>query len=145
LPAGAAPACRSCRKGTRSPDHARLTPRDLDGVPMIALAHQTVTAAYLTERFSEADVTPRVIAESQPSYAACGLVAEGLGVAIVDPFTPSLFPGDSLGVVPFEPVIPFEVFLVVHAERALTRAVQAPIDLVTAEFDLTEGARRLDG
>ncbi|MFW5641392.1 MAG: LysR substrate-binding domain-containing protein [Roseicyclus sp.] len=124
---------------------ARLTPRDLAGVPLVALAHQTVTAAYLTERFSEAGISPNVIAESQPSYAACGLVAEGLGVAIVDPFTPGLFAHETLSVVPFEPVIPFDIFLVVHAERPLTRAVQSLIDLVTAEFDRIEGTERIEG
>ncbi len=126
-------------------DKDTLNPKDLDGVPFVALAHQTVTAAFVTERFSEAGITPRVVAESQPSYAACGLVAEGLGVAIVDPFTPSIFPGESLSVVPFEPIIPFDVFLVVHAERPLTRAVQTLIDLVVVEFDRTDGARRLEG
>lgn len=139
------PCVAALPKGHPLAGRDRLTPQDLDGVPMIALAHQTVTAAYLTERFSEAGITPRVIAESQPSYAACGLVAEGLGVAIVDPFTPGLCDGARLETVPFEPVIPFDVFLVVHAERPLTRAVQTLIDLVMAEFDGTEGARRLDG
>ena len=121
-----------------------LTPNDLKDVPFVALSHQTVTAAFVTERFSEAGITPSSVAESQPSYAACGLVAEGLGVAIVDPFTPSLF-NTVLTVIPFEPVIPFDVFLVVHSERPLTRAMQTLIDLVSAQFDLTEGAERLDG
>ena len=121
-----------------------LSPKDLDGVPMIALSHQTVTAGYMTERFSEAGVTPNVIAECQPSFAACGLVADGLGVAIVDPFTPTMLARDSLAIVPFEPVIPFDVFLVAHAERPLSRGVQVLIDLVVAEFDGTERTQRLD-
>ena len=125
-------------------ERTELTPKDLDGVPMIALAHQTVTAAYLTERFSEAGITPRIVAESQPSYAACGLVVEGLGVAIVDPFTPHLFPKESLSVVPFAPVIPFDVFLVAHTDRPLSRPVQSLIDLVSAEFDRTECTRLID-
>ena len=123
----------------------RLTPQDLKDVPFVALAHQTVTAAFVTERFSEAGITPNIVAESQPSYAACGLVAEGLGVGIVDPFTPSLFSDKGLLVVPFEPVIPFDVFLIVHSERPLTRAMHTLIDLVAAEFDRMKGAERLDG
>jgi DNA-binding transcriptional LysR family regulator len=134
LPTGHPLASRAC-----------LTPNDLTDTPIIALAHQTVTSAFVTERFSEAGVTPRVIAESQPSYAACGLVAEGLGVAIVDPFTPGHYPPETLSVVPFAPVIPFDIFLVVHADRPPTRAVQTLIDLVTAEFDATDGAERLAG
>lgn len=125
-------------------DRDRLTPNDIEGLPFVALAHQTVTAAFVTERFSEAGITPNIVAESQPSYAACGLVAEGLGIAIVDPFTPGLFGRDVLAVVPFEPMIPFDVYLVVHSERPLTRAMQKLIDLVAAEFDRTDGAERLD-
>lgn len=123
----------------------QLTPKDLEGIPFVALAHQTVTAAFVTERFSKAGITLNIVAESQPSYAVCGLVAEGLGVAIVDPFTPRLFGDSVLSAVPFEPVIPFDVFLVVHSERPLTRAMHTLIDLVMAEFDRTEGAERLDG
>jgi DNA-binding transcriptional LysR family regulator len=122
-----------------------LTPRDLDGEPMIALAHQTVTSGFVTQRFAEAGFSPRIVAESQPSYTACGYVAQGLGLAITDPFTPVLFAADGLRTVPFEPLIPFDIFLVVHAERPLARAVQTLIDLVVAEFDRVEGVYRFDG
>jgi DNA-binding transcriptional LysR family regulator len=121
-----------------------VTPQDLDGVPMVALTYQTATAAFVSERFAHAGVTPRVVAESQPSYAACGLVAEGLGAAIVDPFTPSLFPPDTLTVVPFEPMVPFDIYIVAHPDRSLSRAEQALLALLEAEFDQTEGAERLE-
>ncbi len=122
---------------------ARLSPRDLEGVAMVALTHQTLTAAFVTERFAQAGVTPMIVAESQPSYAACGMVAEGLGAAIVDPFTPQLFPEGTLVTVPFEPEIPFDVYLVGHADRPLSRAVQAMIALLEEEFDRTDGTERL--
>ncbi len=120
-----------------------LRPKDLDGVPMVALAHQTVTAAFVTERFAQAGIIPHIVAESQPSYAACGMVAEGLGVAIVDPFTPHLFPPGMLTTVPFAPEIPFDVYLVGHAERPLSRAVEAMIALLMEDLDRTEGTERL--
>ncbi len=120
-----------------------LRPEDLCGVPLVALSSQTVTAAFVTERFAQAGITPRVVAESQPSYAACGMVAEGLGAAIVDPFTPKLFTGDALTTVPFEPAVPFDVYLVAHAERPLSRAVEAMVGLLVEEFDRTESSERL--
>lgn len=120
-----------------------VRPRDLDGMPLVALSHQTMTAAIVTERFAEAGVTPRVVAESQPSYAACGMVAEGLGAAIVDPFTPTLFPTKALTTVPFEPSVPFDVYVVAHAERPLSRAVSTMVDLLVKEFDRAEGSERL--
>ncbi|MEO0382525.1 MAG: LysR substrate-binding domain-containing protein [Pseudomonadota bacterium] len=129
-------------------DHAlagssQLTPHDLAGAPMVALSHQTVTASYVTERFAEAGVTPDIRVESQPSYSACGLVAEGVGVAIVDPLTVALFPVDRVVVVPFAPTIPFDLHVVGHADRPLSRAASALVDLFIEEMRTTIGVERL--
>lgn len=121
-----------------------ITPDDLQGIEMISLTHQTVTAAYVAERFAQAGVTPVTLVESQPSYSACGMVAQGIGPAIVDPFTPQLFPPDKLVAVPFEPMVPFDVYLVTHAERPLSRAAETFVAFLTRELDETEGVTRLD-
>ncbi len=120
-----------------------LRPEDLDGVPMVALAHQTLTAAFVTERFAQAGIVPHIVVESQPSYAACGMVAEGLGVSIVDPFTPQIFPPGTLATVPFVPALPFDIYLVGHAERPLSRAVEAMIALLEDDLDSIESTERL--
>ncbi|MGV8937394.1 MAG: LysR substrate-binding domain-containing protein [Allorhizobium sp.] len=113
-------------------DHplARLSsigPRDLKDEPMVALAHHTVTANYVTQSFASAGVTPNIAIESQPSYSACGLAAVGIGVAIVDPFTPKVF-GDRLATVPFEPQIPFDFHLIKPADIPITRAAEGFAD-----------------
>lgn len=124
--------------------HASLGPRDLIGVPLVALSHQTVTAGYVTERFAEAGAAPLIAVESQPSYSACALAAEGIGLAIVDPFTPSVFPADRLLTVPFVPTIPFDLHLLCHADRALSRPANAFAAILTDEMDKTPGVSRLD-
>ncbi len=101
--------------------HAELGPRDLKGHPMVALAHHTVAAGYITQIFAEANVQPQIAVESQPSYTACGLAAAGVGIAIVDPLTPRVFRAD-LRLVPFKPVIPFDFHVFKSAEVPLTRA-----------------------
>lgn len=87
--------------------HTVIRPSDLHRRPIIALNFRTVTYSYLTRCFAEAGVSPRIVAETQPSYSACSLAALGTGVAIVDPITPDLF-GERLRVIPFEPAIPFD-------------------------------------
>ncbi|OSP56767.1 LysR substrate-binding domain-containing protein [Pseudoruegeria sp. SK021] len=121
-----------------------LGPTDLVGVPMVALSHQTVTAGYVAERFATAGAAQTIAVESQPSYSACALVSQGIGAAIVDPFTPRAFPKEQLVVVPFEPAIPFDLHLLGHAEQAPSRSAAAFAEVLIAVMDATPGVRRLD-
>lgn len=120
-----------------------ITPRDLDGVDMVALTHRTVTAAHVAQCFVDAKVTPRTLIESQPSYSACGLVVEGLGVAIVDAFTPGLFDDSRIVTAAFRPEVPFDLFLICHAERPLSRGAQILAELLVQELDATPGTGRM--
>lgn len=103
-------------------DRVRVTPADLADEPMVFLAHHTVTADYLSRCFAEANVQPVIAVESQPSYAACGLVAVGGGMTIVDPLTPAFFGPDRLRTVPFVPPIPFDFHLIKPVDTPLSRA-----------------------
>lgn len=122
-----------------------LTPVDLAGVPMVALSQQTVTADYVTERFAAAGVALSIAVESQPSYSACALVSEGIGAAIVDPFTPRIFSPDLLHCVPFAPAIPFDLHLLCHPERVLSRPAEAFATALAAVIDATPGVRAIGG
>lgn len=121
-----------------------VTPLDLKNIPLVMLSSQTVTAGYVAERFDQAGVTPIISVESQPSYAACGLVAEGAGLSIIDPFTPGVFPSTVLRSVPFEPGIPFDVHLLAHADKELSRSGQIFSDTFQQAMDATEFARRIE-
>ncbi|WP_226781026.1 LysR substrate-binding domain-containing protein [Oceaniglobus trochenteri] len=123
--------------------YAQITPQDLKGVAMVALSFQTVTAGYATERFAEAGIAPEIVIESQPSYSACALVAEGLGAAIVDPLTPRQFPPTALCTVPFAPAIPFDLHLLAHADQPLSRPAAAMATTLAETMDATPGVRRL--
>jgi DNA-binding transcriptional LysR family regulator len=120
-----------------------LGPQDLEDEPLVALSSQTLTAGHISDRFAEAGVVARIAVESQPSFAACGLVAEGAGVAIVDPFTPMVFAPGTLSVVPFAPEVPFDLHLIAHAQKALSRAAQVFADALTAELDVTPFTERI--
>ncbi|MBK0326081.1 LysR family transcriptional regulator [Rhodobacteraceae bacterium F11138] len=112
-----------------TPDHplarrALVTPNDLQDEKMVALAHHTLTANYVTRAFADANVRTDVTIESQPSYAACSLAAAGLGISIVDPMTVRVF-GDVLVAIPFEPKIPFDFHLIKPGGVKLSRAAEA--------------------
>lgn len=129
------------------PDHhlsaePKLTPQHLDGVPMVALTHESVTATYVKSAFAEANVAPRIVVESQPSYAACALAASGLGVAIVDPMTPEAF-GERLVRIPFEPALPFDFHVLKPIEAPLSRAAVSFHKLLLERLALMPGLVRL--
>lgn len=112
------------------PDHPLATrqslgPRDLENEPLVALAHHTITWTHLMQHFQAANVTPHIAVESQPSYAACGLAAQGVGMAIVDPLTPRGFASDRLVAVPFEPLLPFDFHLIAPLDMPLSRTAAA--------------------
>jgi DNA-binding transcriptional LysR family regulator len=130
-----------------APDHPlagrdELGPRDLKGHPLVALAHHTVAAGYITQIFAEANVQPEIAVESQPSYTACGLAAAGVGVAIVDPLTPRAFRA-SLRLVPFRPEIPFDFHVIKSSEAPLTRAASAFCRHLSATLDEFDEATRI--
>lgn len=124
---------------TMLPDHPLasakvLTPRDLKDEPLVALSHHTVVAGYITKSFAEVNVQPNIVVESQPSYAACGLAAAGVGIAIVDPLTPRAFRAD-LVTVPFSPEIPFDVQIFKSAGVPLSRPAEAFCEQLFAVMD----------
>jgi DNA-binding transcriptional LysR family regulator len=129
------------------PDHdlasrRALTPRDLEGQPLVALAHHTVTARYIAQSFAEANIQPDIAIESQPSYAACSLAAEGVGIAIVDPITAKKFM-PRLVAVPFEPRIPFDFHVFKPIEVPLSRPASAFCDVLFATLADIDEANRL--
>lgn len=89
-----------------------LRPEDLDDEPLIALSYQTETAHLLESAFQAASVSPKIQIEAQPSYAACVLAAEGLGITIIDALTAEFFRSDKISIVPFEANVPFEFKLI---------------------------------
>jgi DNA-binding transcriptional LysR family regulator len=111
-------------------DRERLTPHDLADQPIVALTYRTLTFSYMRQRFAEAGVLPRIVAETQPSYSACGLAALGIGIAIVDPITPGIF-GAALSSVPFEPSSPFDFQILKPSDVPLSRAGEKFLEELT--------------
>ncbi|MBP0616138.1 LysR substrate-binding domain-containing protein [Jiella mangrovi] len=131
-----------------SPDHPlaraeKITLRDLAEHPMVALAHHTVTANYVTQAFALASVTPHIAVESQPSYSACAMAAVGIGAAIVDPFTPEVF-GERLAALPFESLIPFDFHLIKPSDIPLSRAARSFCDALAQTLSRMPGIQLLE-
>ena len=107
---------------------------DLSGETLIAggpgLFQEAVEA-----RFAEAGLTPRFALMAQFTAARCGLVAEGLGLAIVDPMPARELGGLPIVLRPFRPALPIDTMLIRPAGRPAGRLVGRLIELLRTERD----------
>lgn len=108
--------------------------RDLAGVPLIAGAPGAFQRS-VEEAFAAAGVAPRFVHAAQYTAARCGLVAEGLGAAVVDPAAARAVAGPRVALRALKPAIPLETALVRPAGRATSAVAERLIALLEAERD----------
>lgn len=118
----------------------RILPRDLAGERFISLSANFRTRQRIDQIFHEAGVKRFLPLESQLSEMVCFLVARGLGVAIVDPFTPFLRPELGLEIRPFEPQVIFEWGVFTQAGRPPSEPAQQFIGVLE---EVVRGTRSL--
>lgn len=104
-------------KGHFLEDKDVITPKDLDGLPFISLNREHMTTHQLRNVFRAAGVKQNICVETRLFAPACAFVAEGIGVAIVDPIAAADF--ESWGIVArrFEPAISFEIGILYPTHR----------------------------
>jgi len=109
-----------------------VTVRDLAGEALIAgapgLFQQSVEAA-----FAEAASEPRFVHMAQYTGARCGLVAEGAGLAIVDPIPARELAHLPIVLRPFRPSLPIASVMIRPAGRPPGRLAGQLINILKAE------------
>ena len=101
-----------------------INAKDLAGVPFVNFISETM-ARYRTDlAFEQAGIHRNLVMETQTSYAICQLVAQGIGVSVVDPFTASSFKNQGLVVRPFRPVIDYAFGLLFPVRRPVSRLAE---------------------
>jgi DNA-binding transcriptional LysR family regulator len=103
-------------------------PQDLRKEPFVSLAQHTLVAMQIDHAFNKANVTRNIQIETQPSFSACSLVAQGIGVGLVDPLTANFFKHMKIVKRPFKPSIPFDFRIIHAAETTSSRLATLFID-----------------
>lgn len=116
-----------------------VTLRDLAGVPLIAGAPGAFQRA-VEEAFAALGVAPRFVHAAQYTAARCGLVAEGLGAAVVDPAAARTVAGPSVALRALRPAIRIETALIRPAGRPAGAHAERLIALLKAERDAGRAA-----
>lgn len=112
------------------PDHPfacrdLLVPADLHQQRLIALTYRRGRRAQLERLLHEAGAEPRIAAEVSTSLAAAHLVAEGLGVAVINPFPACIYLADELAFVRFDAPMRHRGQFIAPEQRPLSRLARA--------------------
>jgi DNA-binding transcriptional LysR family regulator len=103
--------------GHRLAAKAELVPEDFAGEPFISLEQSTQLRYRIDALFSAHGVTRLTRVETPLSMIACGLVAAGAGVAVVDPFTAAEYRGRGIEIRPLKPQAVFDIAIIWGAGR----------------------------
>ena len=103
-----------------------LTPRDLDGVPLITMNRDHPHFHAVRLAFERAGVHFNVRVETRQFASACIIASEGVGVSIVSPIDAEEYTHRGLAIRRFEPALPFGLGILYPAHR--------PRSLILAEF-----------
>jgi DNA-binding transcriptional LysR family regulator len=106
--------------------HDLITPELMHGEPFITVLPQRASYHQIRTAFAERGAYWNVVVEAEMFASVCGLVANGLGVSIVDPASAEEFAPLGVAVRRFAPAIPYDI-AVFHSDIC-------PPSLVTQAF-----------
>ena len=105
-----------------------ITPADLAPYPFIGLERGTRLGEAVRASFEDAGIPFRSTVEVRYCNTACVLAAVGVGVSVVDPFSPSQGGSHDLVVRPFLPTTPAVAYVLWSEAQPLSRLAKAFLD-----------------
>lgn len=124
-----------CRADHPLAGRASVTPADLQHFPFIALERGTRMGRAVRDSFIAARQPFNFVVEVKYCNTACVLAESGVGVSVVDPFSPSSSGRYDIVTVPYRPETPSTAYVIWSGRKPLTR---------TAELFLREVRRAVE-
>ncbi|WP_431283132.1 LysR substrate-binding domain-containing protein [Humitalea sp. 24SJ18S-53] len=90
---------------------------DLDGIDFVSFPRDSASRYQIDAIFERAGVRRVMRIESGTHESVCNLVAAGVGVSVISPFSPHLHGNPRLAFRPFQPLMTIEIALLSDAER----------------------------
>lgn len=119
---------------------ACIRPEDLDGEPYISFARNDFGRSNVDEIFEKAGVSRQITLETPYSSITCSLVAQGLGVAIVNPIAAQDFSHAGVVMRPFQPAIEHVATLITSKGRPGNRLVASFVEVLRMVTREEQGA-----
>lgn len=132
--------------GHRLADRGEILADDLAGDRFISFGSEGRIQSVVDETFDALNIKRRVIGRVYNSATACSLVAQGLSVAIVDPFSAASFLANGIIVRPFRPAIEYRFKLLYPRSRERSKLLEAFLPVLkSAAADWVESTRLIEG
>lgn len=113
-----------------------VTAVDLAGQSFISFGQEAQARALIDLAFAERGVARQMRIDAHTSETACAFVANGVGVALVDPFTAGDFARrNEIAILPFTPSIPYEFYLATPRGQLLSLLAQSFIAELEGFFE----------
>lgn len=107
-------------QGHRLASHREIAPDDLRGEVLIAFNENTIVGWLLRERFRQLNTPIEIAITTNQCLIACSLVANGTGLALIDPFLLLTDMFRSLTVVPLAPAVELRPRIIFPPSRPLS-------------------------
>ena len=98
-----------------------ISPDDLRGLPFISLGRNSPLRLQIDRLFDNLQIPRHELLQTSLASSAVGLVASGLGVSIVDPFTATALSSSQFVVRPFKPSLTFDILVVTPSHHQNSR------------------------
>lgn len=115
-----------------------IRPDHLDGQPLMMISDYSLLQQRIRACLETAGITLNIVFESSFSGPICGLVAEGTGLALLDPHSARAFADDRVVLRPFAPAIPYALKLIRSANRPLPEHAATFVDLLRDQLESLE-------
>lgn len=102
-----------------------VSPQDLQGEPFVSLSQVDRTRRRLDAIFETLDVQRRIVIETHFALSICQLVARGLGLGLINPYSLGSIPVNQLVVRAFAPRVHFNTMMIYPADRPISAPTQA--------------------
>ncbi|QMV63310.1 LysR substrate-binding domain-containing protein [Pseudomonas berkeleyensis] len=106
--------------------------QELGGEPLLALDTRDALGSLLDHHLGEAPQPPQVVARVQTWLLARSLVAEGLGLAVVDPLT-GYGPGAPIQVRALRPMLPVKFYALTRPDEGTSEALEGLLEELSKE------------
>lgn len=130
-----APYIAAVPRGHRLAGRTRLGPADLQDGPLISWTSFVSARHLLDQALQSSGVRIDAAYETNFSVSAYEMVKDGIGIAVIDPYTAVQQLDERVTLIPFAPAIPFNVALLRPESRAANPAMDALLALMAEERD----------
>lgn len=112
-------------------DHEVLTPKELDNYPFVVMGPDHMTHRRTRVAFHEAGAKWRLRCHTHLFLNKLSFVSEGMGAALIDPFTLSSDPKGDYVTRPFRPRVTLDMAIITSGQRPLSALGQEFLEIVT--------------